>query len=321
MKFRYLESQEYSRWDDFVDSSPQGSIYTKSFYLKALAASFKIGVVEEDSSLLGGIVLAKNELGMSTNSVFVKYLGILYDSFQDKDARAQSARHQIDRLIVSHLSKCGVWSYTFHPNYTNWLSFYWAGYQQTTRYTYQIRFVPSTDFKNSYREKVRHPLRQAEKNRLVVDDISTDEFIRVNTKTYQKRRAKPPYSSAWLKTFLISSEKAGYLYKKGVKDSDGNIHSVAAIVFDKKSANLILHGTDPQFSNQGGGTLLLDHLIEFARRNSSVFDFEGSMIERIELFYRGFGGDLVPYFKIFKANLQTFLYEASIKIYKKLFYK
>lgn len=321
MKFRYLESQEYPLWDEFVDSSPQGSIYAKSFYLDALGASFKIAVVEEGSTLLGGIILAKNELGLSTNPLFVKYLGILYHSSLNKDARRQSTRYKIDRIIISNISKYGVWSYTFHPNYTNWLSFYWTGYHQTTRYTYQIRFVQSADFRKLYREKVSHPLRQAEKNRLVVDDVSTDEFIKVNTKTYQGKHARPPYSSARLKTFLISSEKAGYLYKKGVRGGDGNIHSVAAIVYDKKSANLILQGNDPQLSNQGGGTLLLDHLIEFASLNSSIFDFEGSMIERIELFYRGFGGDIVPYFKICKANLPTFLYEAGIKTYKRLFYR
>jgi hypothetical protein len=37
---------------------------------------------------------------------------------------------------------------------------------------------------------------------------------------------------------------------------------------------------------------------ESFRRGSTSFDFEGSMIPEIEVFFRSFGGDLLPYFSI-----------------------
>ena len=35
---------------------------------------------------------------------------------------------------------------------------------------------------------------------------------------------------------------------------------------------------------------------------SKVFDFEGSMIPQIEKYFRGFGGELTPYFVLQKNN-------------------
>jgi hypothetical protein len=45
------------------------------------------------------------------------------------------------------------------------------------------------------------------------------------------------------------------------------------------------------------------------------FDFEGSMLPQIEIFFRGFGGQLVPYYnRINKAKLPL---EILLKFYKR----
>jgi prolyl oligopeptidase PreP (S9A serine peptidase family) len=58
-------------------------------------------------------------------------------------------------------------------------------------------------------------------------------------------------------------------------------------------------------------------MIEFASKHCWIFDFEGSMHERIEKFYRGFDGEIVPYYLIYKANLPTLLYHCFLDTVKK----
>jgi hypothetical protein len=58
-------------------------------------------------------------------------------------------------------------------------------------------------------------------------------------------------------------------------------------------------------------------MVEFSSGKSGIFDFEGSMHEQIEKFYRGFGGELVPYYSIYKANLPTSLYHCLLEAVKK----
>ena len=77
MEAQILNKTEYNVWDNFVDESFQGSIYSKSYYLNSIGCSFDIYTVEENSRIIAGIILSKNEIGIYSNSLFVKYLGIL----------------------------------------------------------------------------------------------------------------------------------------------------------------------------------------------------------------------------------------------------
>ena len=317
MNYRILEVDKYSKWDDFVDLSPQGSIYSKSFYLKSTGYPFKIGVVEDNGSIIGGLVFARNEVGVFSNPLFVKYFGMLYMPCCGDQVEYQSTTYKIDREIISNISAGRIWSYCFHPNFQNWLNFYWSGYKQTTQYTYQINFSKSPEFRSNYSEKVKVPLKAAKKHDLVIDDIDIESFVKVNHKTYQGRDGRQPYSDKRLSTLLNNLAAQKCLYIKSVRDKSGNVHSVAAIVYDNRSANLILNGSDPVYKKFAGNTLLIDHMIEFASKRCGIFDFEGSMHERIEKFYRGFGGEITPYFLIYKGNLFTGIYHFLLRMAKK----
>ena len=59
MSLKYLEKDEYKKWNEFVDISPEGSIYGKTWYLDALKINYKILIVENSNSIIGGIVLTQ----------------------------------------------------------------------------------------------------------------------------------------------------------------------------------------------------------------------------------------------------------------------
>jgi hypothetical protein len=49
-------------------------------------------------------------------------------------------------------------------------------------------------------------------------------------------------------------------------------------------------------------SLLMWEAIQRSSRSSKEFNFEGSMLEEVERFFRGFGAKQVPYFIIKKTN-------------------
>jgi hypothetical protein len=64
-----------------------------------------------------------------------------------------------------------------------------------------------------------------------------------------------------------------------------------------------MSGYDDGNKHHGAGALALWHAIQHAKSlNLKRFDFEGSMIKPIEKYFRGFGGELAPYFRISRAN-------------------
>ena len=67
----------------------------------------------------------------------------------------------------------------------------------------------------------------------------------------------------------------------------------------------LMSARDPELQAIGANTLLYWEAIRLASEVSRVFDFEGSMVEPIEHYFRGFGGRQTPYFCISKAGLKA----------------
>jgi hypothetical protein len=59
-------------------------------------------------------------------------------------------------------------------------------------------------------------------------------------------------------------------------------------------------GADPDLRNSGAHSLLLWDSILFTSRFVKKFDFEGSMNENIERFFRAFGGRQMPIMNVYK---------------------
>lgn len=318
MEAQILNKTEYNVWDNFVDESFQGSIYSKSYYLNSIGCSFDIYTVEENSRIIAGIILSKNEIGIYSNSLFVKYLGILYGDSVIKNK--SKSRNKIDQTIIDIIPKNKAIIYSFHPNYNNWLNFYWNDFSQTTLYTNQIKFENEGSFRNNYHGRVKGSIKKAIANRLKIVDVDIDKFCLIVEKTFKGRGNKMPISKKKLEEIIKKMVNYDCIYLKGVIDEDDNIHSVASVVFDKNSANLILNGSDPLYLKFSGNSLLIDHMIEFSSGQSKLFDFEGSMHRRIQRFYSGFGGQLTPYYVIYKNNFKTKFYKNSLSLIKS-FYK
>ncbi|MDR1459425.1 MAG: hypothetical protein LBI60_04355 [Bacteroidales bacterium] len=85
----------------------------------------------------------------------------------------------IDRLEAE---KYIYYEQTFHYSILNWLPFYWKGYTQTTRYTYQLRDLTEIErcFAQFASSKQRQ-IKKAEKDLIVDFDCSEDEFYQALT--------------------------------------------------------------------------------------------------------------------------------------------
>ena len=321
-EFRILAQDEYSKWDSFVDSSPQGSLFAKSYYLDAIGRPYKIAVLSKGDFIEGGLVLAKNEIRVYSNPLFTKYLGILLKPMNGKYVNRITKEKKIIEKIVHNIQWCRSFDYTFNPNFNNWLPFYWNGFSQQTRYTYRICEIKNIEHIHNNMDTItRNEIRKAKKNNIrITTHIPLDEFYRVNNLTFKRQGGTIPYSFGFLKRFHDHLKKHNAIQLFGATDDSGHYHAVSGIVFDKKCCYFILNGINHNMPKVGANTLLIMNTIEFASNVSEVFDFEGSMIKPIESFYRGFGGILTPYFNIWRNNFSNNCKRFAIKIYKKIKY-
>lgn len=85
-------------------------------------------------------------------------------------------------------------------------------------------------------------------------------------------------------------------------DREKRIHAAIYIIWDKNSAYYLMGGSDPDLRHSGATSLLVWETIKYAATVTKRFDFEGSMIEPIERFFRAFGAQQSPYFHITKTT-------------------
>ena len=322
MEFRILPRDQYEEWDRFVDLSPQGSIFAKTFYLDAIGLPYKIGAVFKGESIQGGIVLAKNEIRAYSNPLFAKYLGVLLRPIEGKYVNRLTTEKKIIENIVLEIRWCKSFDYTFHPNFNNWLPFYWNGHAQETRYTYKIHNLENMgQILDNMDSIARNEIRKAQKNKVrIKDEVSPRDFYQINRLTYERQGGTIPYSFAFFERFYNRLRGHSAIKLLGATDHGGRYYAVCGIVYDEECSYFILNGINHNMPKVGANALLVMRTIEFASEVSRGFDFEGSMIRPIESFYRGFGGILTSYYHIWKSNLLNNAKRFAIRSYKRLRY-
>ena len=311
-KLQYLSATEYPLWDDFVESSPQNTIYGKSWYLKILKCPFQILAVRSNQQILGGLVLTKNIRNQFANPLLGKYLGVYYTPFSGTTYNQETNRRKITNLLLTELTKITSFNYFFHPQFATYFPFYLKDFDSRLRYSYWINLkdqtfeVISAKFHGKLRSEIKFAHQQ---NFQLTQAISVDTFVRICRQTFLQKDAKFPFSTTFLKNYCQQLLDKKVLQLNGIKDKEGRVMAVVGILMTPKVSTLILSGFDKQIIQRGANECLIAHCIQQAKKQSDFFDFEGSMIPAIESFYRKFGGDYTPYLNIYKNSTREFLVE------------
>lgn len=188
---------------------------------------------------------------------------------------------------------------------SNWLPFHWRGYQQSTRYTYVLPDISNTEqLWSGFQRDIRGNIRKAETRFGVRIRIGKDigELIPVLRKTFERQGKSLPYSEQFLHNL---DQAAAAENKRAVilgEDAEGRLHAGTYIVWEGDTAYQLLNGYDPELRQSGAGSLCVWAAIQEASQHVSRYDFEGSMLEPIERFFRAFGAMQVPYFRVERTD-------------------
>jgi hypothetical protein len=137
---------------------------------------------------------------------------------------------------------------------------------------------------------------------IVRADLDIERFIDLNEMTFLRQGRSLPYSRELVRRLDDACQQQECRKVFFAEDARGNLHAAVYIVWDDEAAYYLMGGSDPDLRASSASTLLVWEAIRFAATVSRSFDFEGSMIEPIESFFRGFGARQVPYFRITKLN-------------------
>lgn len=223
-------------------------------------------------------------------------------------ARELMRKQKVCEQFLLLLSENKSFFQLFHYSFTDWLPFYWAGYRQTTRYTYIIQDIANLDdVWNNFSGEIKKNISKAQnKYRLTVKrGVSVDDFLSLNEQIFE-RQGKSPFKPQVLKNLInISrSQNAGDVW--GAYDEQNQLHAAQFLVWQEGCAYCIAGGSSRNFGKTGAHALVIWEAIRFASAISADFNFMGSMIKGVEYFNRGFGSKQIPYHAISKGKLSLF---------------
>jgi len=312
------------RYRQHSDYTPELPLFSRGWWLDAAAGEKNWDAVFVEK---GENIIASMPFVISRSKGFVKLtqpaltqaLGPWISDSTASYAKKLQREKELLTALFNKLPNHHVYSQNWHHQQMNWLPLHWQGYEQTTRYTYRLPDISDENYLwTNFLENIRREIRKAE-NRfslIIRDDLTIDDFLDLHEQTFSRQGKKIPYSKELVKKIDTACMKRKSRKIFIAEDNEGNRHSGVYIVWDENAAYYLMGGSNPAFRTSGAASLCMWEAIRFSATVSNSFDFEGSMLEPIERFFRSFGARQTPYHNISSVS-SNFL--KIILFYKNMF--
>lgn len=271
----------------------------------------------------GNVIIASNPyfiqskfgLKYSTQPKLTQTLGPWIRKSDAKYSNRLSQEKDLLTQLFKQFSHLQYFHQSWHYKYTNWLPVYWLGYNQSTKYTYRINDLSNLDdvYKNTLNNVKKEIKKALNKYSLVVRcDLHFTDFFKLNELTFSRQSVPMPYTEDFVWNLVKKAESKKQAKWFIAQDNDGNNHAGVLIVWDENSAYYLMGGGDPELRNSGATSLCMWEAIKFSATVSKSFDFEGSMLEPVERFFRSFGAVQTPYFEVSNNNSKLLLIKSAL---------
>lgn len=229
------------------------------------------------------------------------YLGLWFNYPKNltKNSSRLSFEQRITQNLISKLPKYHHLSLNFSSAVKNWYPLYLKDFDQTTRYTYRIK--DSKNLWDNLDGKIRTEIRKIEGNYCLRKGEVPEKLYDAYAATiFSKGGILWEMKKETFLAVIDESKKRGVGEFWEVIDSSEKVVVGALILLDRKVAYYVAGATYSR-EGRGGMTFMLWNLLQYYTSKGIAFDFEGSMIPNVESFFRGFGGEQLPYFQISKS--------------------
>lgn len=312
---RAITEDEYSIWDNFVQESPQGTVFHNTQWILASASAKKsnfelIGVFDDDK-LIGGcplfylkkcgflkIIISAEQLSGTT--------GIMLPKRENTKVRTNLTReHEILDLIRKYIEK-KQWLYSFIINNSKLEDvrpFTWNYWQTAVSYTYMLSLP--FDINNTSR-KLRATIRKAKEVEGIIIDKSFDAdlIFDLSAETYNKQGIDYSGNKDYLITLVNMIQENEFGEMLIARLPNGEPISATIGIWDKDTVHRWVAYTKPQFLATGVDSLLLYKLIELAGYDGMKYvNLMAAGFPFLTNFVSSFNPELVPQYTVHKSKI------------------
>lgn len=306
-----LESDRFIEWDQFVLNSASGSLFQTTQWLTWLGYHPTVFLIEEQNEIIAGVALTnfkKYKVKGYHKAPYTPYNApILGNAIAKTDKEQQKQRNYIVALLAA-IDEAGVVEFNLNLGHFDFLPYIWKGYLTTVRVSYKVTVDMNnvSNYNSTTRNYLNRLTKLVENETLNLEvDKKLDSFFEL-LETSAKQRNYNPKISHLKKLFNNKAFTNWFCINISY---DNKLISGAVIVYDNKCMYNLLNATviegveGEQLSLIKQVNILTMHtaLLQ-AKAQHKDFDFEGSMLQGVEKFYRHFGAVQSPYYRAVKAK-------------------
>lgn len=287
------------------EDEPSIPLFSQAWWLDAVAeGKWNVALVKAGDEIMASmpyVTSTKYQKNFITQPALTQTLGPWIRSTNAKYANRLSREKDLMESLIVQLPDYVYFSQNWDYSQSNWLPFFWKGFKQTTRYTYRIDAL--NDEKKLWDEllpNIRTDIKKASNREglTVRTDLDIDSFYKLNSLVFQRQGKNVPYTFHFIQKL---DEAAAVRNQRRIfiaEDKQGRHHAAVYLVWDDNSAYYLMGGSDPALRKSGATSLCMWEAIRFASTVTNSFDFEGSMLEPVERFFRSFGAIQTPYHNV-----------------------
>lgn len=295
--------------------------FSQAWWLDSVCGNdnWNVCLVENGNEIVASmpyLIKSKYGIKISTQPQLTQSLGPWIKYSDAKYSKRLGKEKEILTKLFNQLPEVQYFQQNWNYKNTNWLPVYWLGYNQSTRYTYRLNDLSNLDnvYKNTLANIKTDVKKASNKYSLAVKtDLPFSDFFKLNQLTFSRQSMAIPYTEDFVFSLINKAKLRNQAKWFIAQDNDGKNHAGVLIVWDENSAYYLMGGGDPELRNSGATSLCMWEAIKFSATVTKSFDFEGSMLEPVERFFRAFGAEQTPYFVISKTNSKLLKIRNALK--------
>ncbi|MDZ4752473.1 MAG: hypothetical protein SGI87_12715 [Flavobacteriales bacterium] len=266
------------------------------------------GIFDKTQTLVGGFVALRAKLkGISAliDPTYAPHCGLfLQKKIENGFKRNQQIKKVMEAITTClNAQKVKIISISFPPEFNDLQIAQWTGFDVKVKYTYRLDLKLSLEnIISGYNPKLKSSMQKFFNGELLASpDLSTNELIRMIRSSQKSKNIKKneAHLEKLAQSFIEKNKHATIAYKLTYGD---NISNVTFCIHGSKTCYYLMGALNKETQGKNAGPICIHQsIVEAKLRNLSVFDFEGSSIPAIESFFRSFGGELTPYYRLQKC--------------------
>ena len=309
-KYRVEESSDLELWDQFVELSPEGTVFNKQHFIQSVDGFCRVFFVYKGQEIVAGICVAINSDGNPIDVPYGQYQnGILFKSFIGVTHNKRiTEQFKLSELIINEISSVfKTHSIVHSTDYTDLRSFQWHNYHTPKLGTYDIQllYTASLSVENKSDSEIISNIRTLRRR-----DLNKVENFSIS-KSLDVEMLNSMHDDTFTRQGLVRSNLEKEFLKKVAKGAidhgfgeisvceiEGESASANLFLFDSKRSYYLIGANNPNYRNTGASTKLMMSNIFSTRDNGMKYvDFVGANSPQRGDFKVSFNAEVLPYFK------------------------